>query len=156
MKLTSAALPVALFAGMLFLTSCSDRPEENSIKNDSAQIIQEYIHSKIHTQIENNPEHKIFRLGSTGGFYKKTDAPQIKEVFKRHDEELEAAIAADSTGKGFIYEMFLNEMENHEYSYTGDLEETLDAVGYTAEDIEKDKRLSVGLLMAHKRVMRCC
>lgn len=99
---------------------------------------------------------KIFRLGSTGGFYKKTDAPQIKEVFKRHDEELEAAIAADSTGKGFIYEMFLNEMENHEYSYTGDLEETLDALGYTAEDIEKDKRLSVGLLMAHKRVMRCC
>lgn len=63
MKLTSAALPVALFAGMLFLTSCSDRPEENSIKNDSARIIQEYIYSKIHTQIENNPEHKIFRLG---------------------------------------------------------------------------------------------
>lgn len=63
MKLTSAALPVALFAGMLFLTSCSDRPEENSIKNDSARIIQEYIHSKIQTQIENNPEHKIFRLG---------------------------------------------------------------------------------------------
>lgn len=63
MKLTSAALPVALFAGMLFLSSCSDRPEENSIKNDSARIIQEYIHSKIHTQIENNPEHKIFRLG---------------------------------------------------------------------------------------------
>lgn len=63
MKLTSAALPVALFAGMLFLSSCSDRPEENSIKNDSARIIQEYIHSKIQTQIENNPEHKIFRLG---------------------------------------------------------------------------------------------
>lgn len=63
MKLTSAALPVALFAGMLFLTSCSDRPEEKSIKNDSARIIQEYIHSKIQTQIENNPEHKIFRLG---------------------------------------------------------------------------------------------
>lgn len=63
MKLTSAALPVALFAGMLFLTSCSDRPEENSIKNDSARIIQEYIHSKIQTQIKNNPEHKIFRLG---------------------------------------------------------------------------------------------
>ena len=63
MKLTSAALPVALFAGMLFLTSCSDRPEENSIKNDSARIIQEYIHSKIHMQIKNNPEHKIFRLG---------------------------------------------------------------------------------------------
>lgn len=63
MKLTSAALPVALFAGMLFLSSCSDRPEEKSIKNDSARIIQEYIHSKIQTQIENNPEHKIFRLG---------------------------------------------------------------------------------------------
>lgn len=63
MKLTSAALPVTLFAGMLFLSSCSDRPEENSIKNDSARIIQEYIHSKIHTQIKNNPEHKIFRLG---------------------------------------------------------------------------------------------
>ena len=63
MKLKSAAFPVALFAGMLFLTSCSDRPEETSIKNDSARIIQEYIHSKIHTQMKNNPEHKIFHLG---------------------------------------------------------------------------------------------
>ena len=62
MKLKSTAFPIAMF-GLLFLTSCGDRPEENSIKNDSQRIIQEYIYSKIHTQMENNPDHKIFRLG---------------------------------------------------------------------------------------------
>ena len=50
---------------------------------------------------------KIYRLGRTGGYYKKTDAQLIHDTFSRHDAELQAAIAEDKTGEGFIYEMFL-------------------------------------------------
>ena len=47
---------------------------------------------------------KIYRLGRTGGYYKKTDAQLIHDTFSRHDAELQAAIAEDKTGEGFIYE----------------------------------------------------
>lgn len=96
---------------------------------------------------------KIYRLGGTGGFYKKTDAQLIRDTFKRHEEELEAAIAEDKTGDGFIYEMFLNELADHEYGYTGEYEDTLDAVGYTWEEVQADKRLLHGLEKAAQKIM---
>ena len=88
---------------------------------------------------------KIYRLGGTGGFYKKADAQLIRDTFNRHEVELEAAIAEDKTGEGFIYEMFLYELDNHEYGYTGDTEDTLDALGYTAEEVQGEPRLKRGL-----------
>ena len=61
---------------------------------------------------------KIARL-PFGGFVQKKDVPLIRNTFSRHQEELQAAIDADPTGEGFIKDMFLSELENHEYSYTG-------------------------------------
>lgn len=58
----------------------------------------------------------------------------------------------DKTGDGFIYQMFLCELSNHEYNYTEDVEETLDALGYTWEQIMADKRLLHGLKMAQKKI----
>lgn len=95
---------------------------------------------------------KIYSIGA-GGFVQKKDAELLHETHKRLDEEMAAAIAADETGEGFIYEMFLYELDNHEYGYTGELEETLDALGYTVEDINADKRLLRGLNMAAKEIM---
>jgi hypothetical protein len=46
--------------------------------------------------------------------------------------------------------MFVYELGNHEYSYTGDIDETLDALGFTIEDIKNDERLEKGLLLAMK------
>ena len=48
--------------------------------------------------------------------------------------------------------MFLCELANHEYNYTEDVEETLDALGYTWEQIMADKRLLHGLKMAQKKI----
>ena len=48
--------------------------------------------------------------------------------------------------------MFLCELSNHEYTYTEDVEETLDALGYTWEQIMADKRLLHGLKMAQKKI----
>ena len=76
-----------------------------------------------------------------------------RSAFSRHEEERRAAIAEDKTGEGFIYQMFLAELADHEYGYTGDAEDTLEALGYTWEQVTADKRLLRGLEMAQKRLL---
>ena len=88
-----------------------------------------------------------------GGFYRREDSQRLKAMFERFDQELKEAVAADKTGEDFIYEMFLCEMENHEYGYTGDLDETLDVLGYTLDEILADGRLSRGLAKTHMEIM---
>ena len=69
-------------------------------------------------------------------------------------EEKQDAIAADLTGDGFIFDMFVYELANHEYCITYDLEDTLDALGLTAEQINADKRLTHGLNKAIKHYLK--
>lgn len=97
---------------------------------------------------------KISRIPVGGGFIQKKDIPAFKDLMKRHDDELQAAIDGDSDGTGFIYQMFRYELDNHEYGYTGDVEDTLDTLGLTAEDIETDSRLRAGLKKACREIMR--
>ena len=40
---------------------------------------------------------KIYRLGDTGGFYKRTDAQLIRDTLHKYEEELQAAIAEDDS-----------------------------------------------------------
>ncbi len=95
---------------------------------------------------------KIYKA-SGGGFYRREDSQRFAEMMDRFEKELEAAIAADKTGDGFIYEMFLSELQNHEYGYTGELGDTLDALDCTMEDIQADSRLSHGLDKAMRKIM---
>lgn len=102
-----------------------------------------------------NPEKdldKIYRIPG-GGFVQKKDHAHFHEILDRHYSELQAAIKEDKTGDGFIYEMFLYELANHEFGYTGSFEDTLDTLGYEMEQIEKDKRLKHGLYKAANRIM---
>lgn len=94
---------------------------------------------------------KIFSIGA-GGYIRKTDAPAMKEMFLRHKAEQSAAIAADTDGTGFVYDMFLYELDNHEYGYTGDATETLEALGLTWQEVKADKRLSDALNKAIKTI----
>lgn len=80
-----------------------------------------------------------------GGIYRREDGPQLKAMMDRFDRELQEAIAADGTGDGFIYEMFLYELDAHEYGYTMDRSDTLDALGYTADEILGNPRLKHGI-----------
>ena len=87
-----------------------------------------------------------------GGFIRSSDRDLVIGTFERiHDEE-QAAIAADTTGDGFIYQMFLYELNNHEFSYTGDISETLEALGITAEEVNSNKALQNGLKKAVKEI----
>ena len=96
---------------------------------------------------------KICSIGY-GGFIQKKDAKLLHTTTARHEEELSAAIAADPTGDGFICDMFRYELDNHEYSYTMDLSDTLDALDYTPSDINADKRLLHGLEKACAAILK--
>ncbi len=97
---------------------------------------------------------KVYKFGNTGGFYKKTDAPALHQMMDDLDRELKEAIAADQTGDGFICEMFRYELDNHEYSYTGDDTDAVDALGLTYEEIAADPRLLHGFKKAKREAMR--
>lgn len=96
---------------------------------------------------------KIYRIPG-GGFVQKKDHTLLHETMDRHQKEIEEAIEADVDGTGFVYEMFLYEMDNHEYGYTGDLEDTLEALGMTIEEIDGSEKLKAGLEKAKKEVWR--
>ena len=46
-----------------------------------------------------NDTKKIYRLGNTGGYYRREDAESLNEMFFRHAEELQGAIDGDATAR---------------------------------------------------------
>ena len=96
---------------------------------------------------------KILRIPG-GGYVQKKDADLLHQTTERHNKEMEAAIAEDKTGEGFIYEMFFCELDNHEYGYTGDSENTLYALGYTMRQVMADKRLLRGFEKACRAILK--
>lgn len=98
---------------------------------------------------------KICSIGG-GCFIRKSDKEAFFIMLKRFKDETDAAIAADTTGDGFIYDMFYYELANHEYCITYELDETLDALGLTAEQVNADKRLLHGLKKAEKAYLKNC
>ena len=95
---------------------------------------------------------KIVSIGY-GGFVQKKDRSVMHETFDRHRRELKEAIAADKTGEGFIFDMFLCELDNHEYGYTWDTTDALEALGFTAQEVVDDPRLNRGISKAHQVIM---
>lgn len=86
---------------------------------------------------------KIYKIGG-GGFVRKSDADAMDEMFARHEAERKAAMQDDE----YPYQMFNYELANHEYSYTGDLEDTLDALGLTIDEVNADPRMADALKRA--------
>lgn len=102
-----------------------------------------------------DPEKDLDKILSIpgGGYVQKKDAALLHQTAERHNAEMAAAIAGDTTGEGFIYQMFLYELDNHEYGYTRDTEDTLDALDYTAEEVLGNPRLKRGI---EKAVTEIC
>ena len=90
---------------------------------------------------------------AAGGFMRKADEAAFENLIESFSAGLEEAISEDETGNGFIYEMFLYELNNHEYGFTGDIEPALEAVGITNEDINNDPRIKHGLHRACERAI---
>lgn len=95
---------------------------------------------------------KICSIGA-GGYIQKKDVELLRQTNSRHKQELAEAIKADMTGKDFIFQMFYYELKNHEYGYTGDADDTLDALGYTLEQVQSTQQLCRGFKLACKKIM---
>ena len=89
---------------------------------------------------------ELYRLGNSGGYYKKTDAPKIRQLFS--DLEAERVEAFRNGGAEFAKEAFLEEMANHEYGYTYDLDPVIEALGFTEDEVAGTPYLAEGLQMA--------
>lgn len=98
---------------------------------------------------------KIYSLGY-GCYIRKSDHAAFHEMLDRHEQERKAAIAADKTGYGYIYQMFLTELADHEYRITYDYEDTFNALGLTVEEINANKRLLRGLQKAERDYLKHC
>lgn len=85
----------------------------------------------------------IFSIGG-GGYIRKTDADAMHKMFDRHEAERKAAMQDDE----YLYQMFSYELGNHEYSYTCDLTDTLEALGLTIDEINADPRMAEALKRA--------
>ena len=90
---------------------------------------------------------QIVHVGG-GGYIRKADKKALEDLFAKHRRELQEAIAADKTGDGFIYDMFYTELANHEYSYTGDVTDAVNACGLTVEQLNANPALIIGLKKA--------
>lgn len=86
---------------------------------------------------------KIYKIGG-GGYIRKTDSDAMHEMFDRHEAERKAAMQDDD----YLFQMFNYELANHEYSYTYDLTDTLEALGLTMDEINADPRMADALKRA--------
>ena len=100
-----------------------------------------------------NDTDKICSIGG-GCYIRKADIAAFTTLINKTAAELKNAITADTTGDGFIFDMFVYELANHEYCITYDLEDTLDALGLTPEEVNADKRLSYALNKAIKHYLK--
>jgi len=96
---------------------------------------------------------KIISIGS-GGFVKKTDLIAVNKMGERHAKELKENIENDKNGQGYVYDMFHNELINHEYDCTYDVKDALNSLNLTEDDINKDFKLKYALNKACNNIKR--
>lgn len=59
---------------------------------------------------------KVVGIGG-GGFIRKKDKEAFNKLIRDNKKEMQDEILADKTGEGFIKDMFLYELANHEYAF---------------------------------------
>lgn len=88
---------------------------------------------------------KIYSIGG-GGYILKKDSEKLQEIFERHSAEMVQAMK----NKLFVFDMFNYELANHEFNYTGSVDDTLDSLGLTQKEVNNNPILSKELQRAIK------
>lgn len=109
---------------------------------------------KMKEELGVKEDSELLSIGA-GGFIRKTDREAFNELFNNKAKRIDEAIAEDKTGEGFIKDMFLYELANHEYCITYDLEDTLYALDLTYDEVMNDERLLRGLTLAKNEYLGC-
>ena len=106
---------------------------------------------KIQLGVKENSE--LYRLGDTGGFYRKADSELIHRTFKRHAEERKNAIFTKSgINAEYVQSMFYYEMCNHEFGINWDgTADVLSACDITMEQLNSTPELKQAWNAAKKQ-----
>lgn len=94
-----------------------------------------------------NDTDKIYSIGA-GGYVQKKDAERMNEMFERNTKEHLNYMFTDDE---YAYTAFKYELYNHEYAYTGEIEDTLDSLLIDSEDLTKDNNRLLNILRQAKR-----
>lgn len=81
-------------------------------------------------------EKAIVSIGA-GGYIRKEDVDEFKNLFSNRKSALRKEMEDDK----FLYDAFLYELYNHEYGYTGDDTDAIEALGLDAESVYADERM---------------
>ena len=93
--------------------------EVNSLPLGFAFSGEQFEEMKLNLGVKENNE--LYRIGNTGGFYRKVDSVLILSTFKRHEEECQKAIFTESgINVDYVQSMFYFEMCNHEFGINWD------------------------------------
>ena len=81
---------------------------------------------------------ELYRLGSTGGFHRRSDTALIVGTFQRHIREWQEAVhTPDGINISWLEEMIYEEMCNHEYGINCDgRHDVLNACDITEKEME--------------------
>ena len=85
---------------------------------------------------------------AAGGYLRRSDVKAYDEMNKRHREEFKEACKDIN----FVTSMFYYELNNHEYSYTQDVSETLLGLGISEKALEENPILQEGLQKAIDKI----
>lgn len=102
--------------------------------------------------LSENDTDKIVSI-EAGGFIRKTDIEEYNKMWKEIRKEHEELIKQDKTGEDYIKDMFVYELENHEYCITYELDDTLDALELTYNQVMNTPTLKHGLELAVNEVL---
>lgn len=100
---------------------------------------------KLHLDADKDEDLKKIVHFFSGCYALKSEAKNLENLLASFTEEQKKLIEEDTTGDGFIYSMFKYELANHEYGYTYDLEDTLEALSLTYEEVQEKPNLKKGL-----------
>jgi hypothetical protein len=93
--------------------------------------------------LNHDETNKIYSIGG-GGYYRRDDSAKFKEMIDR----FEAEKAEARKDEKYLLHMFSYELANHEYGYTYDIDDTLDALDLTIEEVKADAKLLKALQTA--------
>lgn len=89
-----------------------------------------------------------------GGYVLADKAQDFKDLLKSFRRERADAIRDAETGAQFAYDMFRASLNDNEYSYSEDTEDTLSSLGYDLQDIEADPVLRTAFEKACKDLLQ--
>ena len=89
-----------------------------------------------------------------GGYVLSEHFEEFMDMIHTAQAERDAALADPENGTKFALDMFVYELSAHEFTYTGDESEALEALNITPEDLSKNEMLRAALEAAKFLLLR--